>query len=225
MREHKTGHRGRLRERFLDNPEGLPEYEVLELLLGAVLRRGDTKPLAKDLLARFGSMRGVLDARIEELLTVHGFGPSLAAYWALLREVKARYTEGTVRDREVICGPAQVAEMGRARLVMLGHEEMWAAYLDSQIRLICFERVSKGTFESTSFHHRDVIGRAWELKALGIILVHNHPGGDPRPSGSDRKLTDVVRMAAESMGMQLHDHIIVTDNLCYSLHNDDIIPA
>jgi DNA repair protein RadC len=225
MLKHQAGHRERLRKRFLDNPSGLPDYELLELLLGAVVRRGDTKPLAKELLARFCTVRGVLDARAEELLLVPGCGPSLAAYWALLREVLARHAESAAYSRGILCGPAQVAAMARARLGGLGHEEMWAAYLDSRAGLIAFERVAKGSFETTAFHQRDVVGRAWELKAPGIILVHNHPGGDPRPSGSDRQVTAVVRKAAEGMGMQLHDHIIVTNALCYSLQIDDILPG
>lgn len=208
---------------MLENPAALPDYELLELMLGGVIRRGDTKPLAKELLSRFGTLRGVLDAKTTELAQVPGFGPSLAAYWILIREVMARHSEGRYLHRDTICGPAQMAELGRKRLGGLAHEEMWAAYTDSQGRLISFERVSKGTFEATSFHQRDVVGRAYELKALGIILVHNHPGGDPRPSGSDRKLTNLVRMAAEGMGVQLLDHVVVTDHLCFSIKSDDII--
>lgn len=223
MLQHQAGHRERLRARMLENPAALPDYELLELLLGCVIRRGDTKPLAKELLSRFDSLRGALDAKEGELLQVPGFGPALYAFWVLFREAMARHTEGGYRMRDTLCGPAHVAKMAKKRLGALSHEEVWAAYTDSQTRLIAFERVVKGTFDAAAFHQRDVVGRAYELKALGIILVHNHPGGDPKPSGADKKLTNVVRAAAESMDMQLLDHVIITDYFCYSFTEDDLI--
>ena len=223
MLKHQVGHRERLRVRMLENPAGLPDYELLELLLGTVIRRGDTKPLSKELLNCFGSLRGVLDAKESELLQVPGFGPSLGFFWKLLREIMTRHAEGEYFRRETICGPKQVAEIARKRLGALAHEEIWAAYTDGQARLLAFERVARGTFDAASFHQRDVVGRAYELRALGIILVHNHPGGNPKPSGFDRKLTDSVQQAAEGMDMQLLDHVIVTDHLCYSFKEDDLI--
>ncbi len=223
MNEHTLGHRQRLRARMLENPAGLADYEVLELLLGCVLLRRDTKPLAKALLARFQSLRGVMDARPAELSEVPGFGPSLAAYWVLLRELMARYAEGPVRQREVLGSPRAVALIARQRLAASPHEEIWIAYLDSQNRLLSWERAAKGTPETAPLYPRDAMERALALKATGIIVVHNHPGGNPKPSGSDIELTEKLKAAAKTLGVRFLDHVIVTDDACYSIVQDGIV--
>ena len=224
MMQHAHGHRKRLRERLMAGSHTLADYEVLELLLGQVLTRRDTKPLAKELLARFGSLRGVLDARTQELVSVPGFGPTLEAYWVLLREVMARYAESPARRRTELCSPQAVAQMARIRLAASAHEEFWVAYLDARNRLIAWEMASKGSVHTVPLYPRDVMARALALKASSLILVHNHPGGSPKPSGADLDLTQKVRAAGESLGIRLTDHVIVTDNACYSLVEDCIIP-
>ena len=113
---HHLGHRGRLRERFLSSPETPPDYELLELLLGYVILRKDTKPIAKDLMERFGSLRAVLDARADELLEVQGIGEGVTNFWSVLREVMNRYDESPLRLRESLCSPQEVAAMARKRL-------------------------------------------------------------------------------------------------------------
>ena len=223
MTKHAQGHRKRLRERLVAGSHTLADYEVLELLLGHVLTRRDTKPLAKELLARFGSLRGVLDARTQELLAVPGFGPALEAYWNLLREVMARYAEAPARWRTELCSPLAVARMARVRLAASDHEEFWVAYLDTQNRLIAWEMASKGSVHAVPLYPRDVMARALVLKASSVILVHNHPGGSPRPSGADIDLTQKVRNAGETLGVRLTDHVIVTDDACYSLLEDRLI--
>ncbi len=223
MKSHTQGHRQRLRSRLLENPAAVADYEVLELLLGHVLLRCDTKPLAKELLARFGSLRGVLDARPAELASVPGYGPGLSAYWTLLRELLARYAEGPVRKREVLGSPQSVAMMARQRLAASPHEEIWIAYLDSQNRLLAWERAAKGTPETAPLYPRDALERALALKATGIIVVHNHPGGNPKPSGADIVLTDKLKAAAQTLGIRFLDHVIVTDDACYSIVQDGIV--
>ena len=223
VKEHTQGHRQRLRARMLENPSALADYEVLELLLGHVLLRQDTKPLAKQLLGHFDSLRGVLDARPAELAAVPGFGPSLAAFWSLLREMMARYTESPVRQRLVLSSPQAVALMARQRLGSSPHEEIWIAYLDSQNRLLSWERAATGTPETAPLYPRNVMERALALKATGIIVVHNHPGGNPKPSGSDITLTDNMKAAARTLGVRFLDHVIVTDDACYSIVQDGII--
>lgn len=223
MTKHAQGHRKRLRERLMSSSHTLADYEVLELLLGHVLLRRDTKPLAKDLLAQFGSLRGVFDARTQELLTVPGFGPALEAYWKLLREVMARYAEAPARWRMELCSPQAVARMARIRLAANEHEEFWVAYLDTQNRLIAWEMASRGSINVVPLYPRDVMARALALKASSVILVHNHPGGSPRPSGADIELTQKIKKAGESLGIRLTDHIIVTDDTCYSLSGDGLI--
>ena len=223
MTKHAHGHRNRLRSRLLAAGQTLADYEVLELLLGHVLLRQDTKPLAKELLARFESIKGVLDARPQELIAVPGFGPALEAYWRLLREVMARYEESPARQRMQLCSPQAVARMARHRLANCDHEEFWIAYLDSQNRLISWEMASLGSVETVPLYPRDVMARALALKASSLIMVHNHPGGSPRPSGNDIALTERLKEAGTPLGIRVMDHVIVTEKDCYSLCEDCII--
>lgn len=223
MTKHAHGHRKRLRDRLETASHALADYEILELLLGSVILRRDTKPLAKDLLQRFGSLRGVLDARPQELTAVPGFGPALLAYWKLLRELMARYAEAPARWRMELCSPQAVAYMAKVRLAACDHEELWIAYLDTQNRLLAWEMAAKGSVHTVPLYPRDVMARALELKASGLILVHNHPGGSPKPSGADLDLTQKIRSAGEPLGIRLTDHVIVTDDICYSMVEDCII--
>lgn len=225
MQKHTKGHRERLRLRMRADPTALSEYEVLELLLGHVLIRRDTKPLAKELLQRFQSLRGVLDARETELACVPGFGPGLATFWILLREVMARYEAGPALRREVMASPKVVAAIAQKRLSGYPHEEMWAAYVDTQNRLLAWERAARGSLETVPLQPRDVVERALTLKATGIILVHNHPGGKSQPSGQDVYLTHKVAAAAETLGIRLLDHVIVTDTTCYSITQEKILDS
>lgn len=223
MAQHAHGHRKRLRERLDTAGHALADYEVLELLLGSVILRRDTKPLAKELLQRFGSLRGALDARPQELIAVPGFGPALLAYWKLLREVMARYAEAPARWRTELCSPQAVAGMAKVRLAACEHEEVWVAYLDTRNRLLSWEMTARGSVHTVPLYPRDVMARALELKASGLILVHNHPGGSPTPSGADLDLTKKIQAAGNPLGIRLTDHVIVTDDACYSMVEDCII--
>jgi DNA repair protein radc len=223
MIEHTDGHRRRLRERMVEASHALADYEILELLLGHVLLRKDTKPLAKELVQRFGSLRGVLDARMQELTAVPGFGPALEAYWILLREVMARYAESPVRKRMELCTPQAVAQMARVRLAACAHEEFWVAYMDTQNRLIAWEQISRGSIDTAPLYTRDIMARALALKVANLLLVHNHPGGSPRPSGSDLVMTQKLRAAGEAVGIKLTDHVIVTESTCYSFAEDGLV--
>jgi DNA repair protein RadC len=205
------GHRERLRGRLMQNPGSLADYEILELLLGLTLVRKDTKPLAKALLARFGSLRGVLDAGIPELLTVPGFGSGLACFWTLLRESMARYAEAPLRKHEILASPEAVAAMARQRLAGKPHEEIWAAFVDSQNRLLSWELAGTGSVSSSAVYPRDILERALLLKASGFILVHNHPGGTVAASPADTEASMRLRRSAEACEIRFIDHIIVSD--------------
>lgn len=220
---HYHGHRERVRARLRNDSAAVPDYEVLELLLGHVLPRRDTKPLAKELLVRFGSLRGVLDARPSELLAVKGVGPAMLDFWTLLREMMARYLETPARQRKVLGSPQMVAEMARMRLAASPHEEVWVALLDTQNRLTAWERVSRGTVNASAVYPREILELALRHKAASIILVHNHPGGSPSPSAGDIEITRQLELSARTIGMRLLDHVIVTDDTCYSLKNDGLI--
>lgn len=222
-KRHYHGHRERLRERLDKTPDKLHDYEVLELLLGKVLLRQDTKPLAKELLSRFQSVKGVLDAKPAELRAVPGFGPLLENFWRLLRELMARYAESPMRQREFLSSPNAVAAMAKSRLAGHEHEETWIAYVDTQNRLLSWEQNSKGTVDNAAIFPRDILERAILLKASGFILVHNHPGGSVKPSGADLQVTEHIRRSAKTLGLRLLDHIIVTDEEYFSILNDGFL--
>lgn len=212
-----AGHRARLRERLAREPLAVADYEVLELLLGYALPRRDTKPLAKELLRRFGSIRGAVDARPDELSQVPGFGPGLMAFWRVLRELLARRAAAPLRQREVLATPAAVARMARERLAGSPQEESWVALVDAQNRLIAWERLTRGGVSAVALQPRDVLEAALARKASGIILVHNHPGGDTQPSPPDQALTTGLQRLAPHLGLRFLDHVIVTDGDCYSI--------
>lgn len=218
-----AGHRKRLRARLEADPQAVADYEVLELLLGLAITRRDTKILARTLLNHFGSFKGVLDAREDELEQIDGFGPGLVSLWRLIREVMARYALSPLRERDVLATPEAVAAVARQRLGNLSHEESWLALVDAQNRLISWERLRKGSVSSISLQPRDVLEIALLRKASGIILVHNHPGGSPRPSSADLELTAEIRSLAPRLDLRLLDHVIVTPGACYSVAQKGII--
>lgn len=218
-----AGHRARLRERLEREPLAVSDYEVLELLLGYGLTRKDTKPLAKELLRRFGSIKGVLDARPDELVQTPGFGPGLMHLWRVLRELLARHASSSIRKREELATPQAVAHMARARLSGCAYEECWIALVDNRNGLLAWERLRRGGIGSVPVQPRDVLEAALLHKASGIILIHNHPGGSPGPSQPDIMLTTELQRLAPRMGLRFVDHIIVTEGDCYSITQSRII--
>lgn len=218
-----SGHRKRLRARLECEPQAVADYEVLELVLGLALVRRDTKPLARVLIARFGSLRGVLDAREDELQQVEGFGPGLMSLWRLIREVMARYALAPLLKRDAMISPEAVAQVARQRLGNYSHEESWLALVDAQNRLISWERLRKGSISSVTIHPRDVLEVALIRKASGIILVHNHPGGSAHPSRPDLDLTEEIKSLATRLGLRFLDHLIITPGECYSIAQKGII--
>ncbi|MDR2160755.1 MAG: DNA repair protein RadC [Desulfovibrio sp.] len=213
----RQGHRERLRARFAAAPASLADYELLELLLTFVLARRDTKDPAKDLLARFSSLRAVINARPEEVEEIAGLGPAAGLLLSLIRELAARSAEEPLSRRESLCSPSAVAAMARQRLSALEHEEIWAAYVDGGNRLLRWEQAARGTADAAFLQPRAVMERALALSASGLILVHNHPGGQYAPSRPDRELTLRLRQAAETLDIRFLDHIIVSGDAAYSL--------
>ncbi len=211
------GHRQRLKKRFLHDPQHTEDYELLELLLGYGLMRKDTKPLAKALLARFGTLRNVLDARKEELEDVPGFGVGLWTLWQVLRECMARHAIAPLLEKEVLATPQSVALAAKRRLVGHSHEECWIALVDAGNRCIAWERISSGGLDSINITPRDVIAKALERKAHGFILVHNHPGGSTKPSRADMIITEELRNLAPRMNVRFIEHIIITEKECCSI--------
>jgi len=203
-------HRKRLRARFLESGgDALPDYELLELLLFAAIPRQDTKPLAKALMSKFKSYQGVLRASPGELQSIDGIGESAAVAIKAVEAAAVRLTRAEVMERPVLGSWATVIDYLRMKM---GHgeiEQLRVLFLDSRNALIADEMQQRGTVNHTAVYSREVIKRALELGATAIILVHNHPSGDPTPSKSDIEMTRAVRDAAEKLGVVLHDHVIV----------------
>lgn len=209
MVEHHLGHRQRLRERLNASPRSLADYELLELLLTYVLPRRDTKPLAKDILARFGSLDRALMADPAALRDIPGLGDAVVTFWTALRECLVRKSAAPLARRETFSSPEQVRELVRARLGGLTKEEFWVILTDTQNRLLRFEQVFRGTVDQTPAYPREILELALRHHASGVILVHNHPGGNPNPSRQDRELTATLSRLSSELGLRLLDHLIV----------------
>ena len=206
---HFHGHRERLRRRLLDKgPDSLADYEVLEFLLFGARPRGDTKPLAKALLARFGDLAGVLSASPQELATVAGVGESSIAILKIVPEAARRLAREELAKRPVIGSWDQVLAYCRIAMGREKIEQFRLLFLDAKNRLIADEMQQRGTVDHTPVYPREVVKRALELGASALIMVHNHPSGDPTPSKADIEMTREVQAAAK-LGIAVHDHIVI----------------
>ncbi|RME66728.1 MAG: DNA repair protein RadC [Nitrospirae bacterium] len=221
---HYHGHRGRLRQRFLDSRgEALQGYELLEMLLFYSIPRKDTKPLAKALLKRFGSVAGVLDATYEELCQVDGIGPATAVHIKLIKRLIEEYKRSSIQSGHRLSSPEAVIEYLKVKMAGLKDEQFRVLYLDNQNRLIKESIIQEGTPTEAVVYPRRVIEEALRVKATGMILVHNHPSGSLEPSQSDRLLTEKLKLLAEALGLRLVDHFIVTPQGYTSFHHKGLL--
>jgi DNA repair protein RadC len=199
-----------LRERLLNGgTAALPDYELLEFLLYGARPRGDTKPLAKALIARFGSLAGVLAAERDALLGVDGMGEASAAALLAVREAGLRLLRAEVRNRHVISSWQQLLDYLTARVGFAETEEFHLLFLDRKNALIADERQQRGTVDHVPVYPREVVKRALELGASAIIMVHNHPSGDTTPSKGDIEMTKAVAKALAAVDLTIHDHVII----------------
>jgi DNA repair protein RadC len=207
---HYLGHRDRLRERFAAaSPDALPDYELLELLLFRLIPRADTKPIAKALLARFGTLAEVLGASSLLLQEIKGIGPAVALDLKIVAAAAQRMIRSEIKGREVLSSWAQVLDYCRAAMAFEEREQFRILFLDKKNALIADEIHQRGTIDHTPAYPREVMKRALELSAAAIILVHNHPSGDPTPSRADIDMTKTIAEMGKSMGVIVHDHIII----------------
>lgn len=207
---HYHGHRARLRARFLDSAgTGIPDYEILELILFGVFRNGDTKPLAKALIAEFGSLAAALAAPAERLAKVPGCGDAVIAALKVTREAGLRMLKAEAMQRPALSNWQALLDYCRAALQHEGIEQFRILFLDRKNQVIADEQQQRGTVDHTPVYPREVVKRALELNAAALILVHNHPSGDPTPSRADIEMTREVAKAAAVMGIALHDHLII----------------
>ncbi len=187
----------------------MPDYELLELFLFRSIPRRDVKPLAKALLARFGDLGGVLGATVPELRNVGGIGDSTALDLKLLHEAAIRLGRAPVAKRAVISSWTQLLAYVRIALANEAREQFRVLFLDKKNQLIADEVMNHGTVDQAPVYPREVMRRALELSACAVILVHNHPSGDPTPSGADIAMTKQVAEAGRPLGVSVHDHLIV----------------
>ena len=206
----RAGHRQRLKERFVSGgPEALPDYELLELVLFSAIPRRDTKPTAKRLLERFGSFAEVINAPPERLKEVKGVGEAAVMQLKLVRAGALRLMQGGIMQRPVLGTWNAVLDYCRAAMGFEAREQFRILFLDKKNRLIADEVQQEGTVDHTPVYIREVVKRALELSASAIILVHNHPSGDPTPSRADIDMTKQIVDAAKPLGIVVHDHVIV----------------
>jgi DNA repair protein RadC len=207
---HYHGHRERLRARFQEaGADALPDYELLELLLFRSIPQRDVKPLAKELIARFGSFAEALAAPAARLTEVKGVGEGVALDLKIVEAALKRMAKGAVARRPVLSSWAAVIEHCRMAMAFAEREQFRILFLDKKNLLIADEVQQTGTVDHTPVYPREVMKRALELSASALILVHNHPSGDPAPSGADIKMTRELVDIAKLLGIAIHDHVIV----------------
>lgn len=207
---HYLGHRERLRERFLDaGPDAVTEYELLELVLFRAIPRRDVKPLAKKLIARFGSFGEVVSAPRERLREIEGLGEAAVTEIKIVQAAAGRLARGEAKKRTVLSSWSAVIDYCRTTMAFADKEQFRIIFLDKRNQVIADEKQQEGTVDHTPVYPREVVKRALEHSATALILVHNHPSGDPTPSRADIQMTQAIVEIAKPLGIAVHDHIIV----------------
>lgn len=207
---HYLGHRERLRRRFRERGSAaVEEYELLEMLLFRSIRQGDTKPLAKALIAEFGSLADVLSASPMRLMEVRGVGEAVATDLKLIHKAGLSLAAGNIKSRTLLGSWSKVLEYCRAAMAFEEKEIFRVLFLDKKNQLIKDEIQQTGTVDHTPVYPREVAKRALELSATAIILVHNHPSGDPTPSRADISMTKTIIGVLQPLNITVHDHIII----------------
>ncbi|MEM9755569.1 MAG: DNA repair protein RadC [Pseudomonadota bacterium] len=208
--DHRKAHRQRLRQRFSEGgAAAMPDYELLEMILYRPLKQGDTKPLAKRLLKRFGDLNRVLAAPPARLSEVAGVGPQVILELKLMEAVGHRMARARVIQKPVLSSWDALLGYCQSAMAHRDLEHFRILFLDRKNVLIADEEVAQGTVDHVPVYPREVVKRALELNASALILVHNHPSGDPTPSQSDIDMTDAIRHAADVLGIVIHDHLVI----------------
>ncbi|MGC9417392.1 MAG: RadC family protein [Rhodovulum sp.] len=203
-------HRQRLRTRFMDGgADAMPDYELLEMVLFRAIPRQDVKPLARALLDRFGDFNGVLSAPTARLSEVRGVGDAVLVELKLIEAAAHRLARARVMHRPVISGWDALLDYCRTSMAHRETEQFRVLFLDRKNILIADEEQAHGTVDHVPVYPREVVKRALELNASALILVHNHPSGDPTPSDSDIAMTEQIAAGCSALGLVLHDHLIV----------------
>jgi DNA repair protein RadC len=207
---HYLGHRERLRQRFLDGgADAMPDYELMELVLTSILPRRDVKPLAKELIAKFGSFADAIGAPIEQLIGIEGVKEATAIQLKVVEAAALRLSKTRLLNRPVLSSWNALLDYCAAAMARAPQEEFRVLFLDRKNMLIADEVQSHGTVDHTPVYPREIVKRALELSASAMILVHNHPSGDPTPSRADVEMTNEIVQAAKALRIAVHDHLVV----------------
>ncbi len=210
METDNSGHRERLRARFIKaGGEAFADHELLELLLFGVIQRRDVKPIAKALLARFGTINSVIGANINDLTSISGVGQSVAIHLKSLHAIILRAGREEIEQKPILNSWSYLLGYLRTALENEKREQFRVLFLDKKHRLIKDEKMNEGTIDHAPVYPREIARRALELSSSSVILVHNHPSGDPKPSGQDIAMTKKIIEALQAIEVQVHDHIIV----------------
>ena len=222
---HYIEHRKRLRKRFRQaSGEGFHDYELLELLLTYAIPRGDLKPDAKELIRRFGSLSGVLDASLTELEEIHGVGPESAVLIRLVKGLLGIYLAEKMKKKDLLTSPQAAVDFARVKLAGYPHEAFMIIYLNTKNEAIDHEIVHEGTVDRAIIYPRRIVEAALAHRAAGLLLVHNHPSGHPEPSEEDKQITQTIAEATRAIDIRVVDHIIVTKDSHFSFMENRLLP-
>lgn len=217
-------HRARLRERFLQGgATAMPDYELLELVLFRAIPRQDVKPLARRLIETFGDFNRVVTAPPARLQAVDGVGPAVVTELKIVEAAAQRMARARIMHRPVLSSWQSLLDYCHTAMAHREIEQFRVLYLDRKNVLIADEEQSRGTVDHVPVYPREIIRRALELNASALILVHNHPSGDPTPSDSDIAMTVRIGQAAESMGITIHDHLIIGKSRELSFRSEGLL--
>ena len=219
-KDHNRNHRQRLRSRFMRaGKQALQDYELLELIMFRAIPRRDIKPLAKTLLAEFGDFNRVISAPSSRLLAIKGVGESVIQEFRIVTAAAERLAQVEVLNRDILSDTKAMITYCHIAMAHKENEEFRILFLDRKCNLIADEEQQKGTVDHVPVYRREVVKRALELNACSLVLVHNHPSGDPKPSEADVELTRHIQAALDTVKITLHDHIIIGAQSHASLHD------
>jgi DNA repair protein RadC len=221
---HYKDHRQRLKNKFsISGVDAFHDYEVLELLLSYAIPQKDVKPLAKDLLKMFGSLKSVMDASIRDLEGINGVGTHTAVLIKLVKDMGSLYLKEKAKEKPQLTCTRELLDYCRTSMGGLKVERFCVIYLDSQNRITGMETIQEGIVNQAVVYPRKVLENALEQKASAIILVHNHPSGHVKPSDADIRLTKTIQDTARILDILVHDHVIVGENRFFSFREEGLM--
>lgn len=222
-KKHYEGHRQRIKEKILNNHiESMQDYEILEALLMYSIPRNDVKPLAKELLNKYKTLKNIVMAPTDSFTNIKGIAKNTLCFFKIIHEVYCRFDKEEIDNQIPLNTPDKVALYCQSRMSHLNHEQFRVLFLNKKNQLIKDLIMQNGTIDKAAIFPREIIATALNLGAGGLILVHNHPSGDPTPSKADFDITEQIKKSANTMDMMVFDHIIVGKNKFYSMKTNKI---